>query len=301
MKRHRAIAYLVAVAAVLATGLGVQAGSVTVTGTFNSSQPCTVDTGLTSNYNDSNMGGKTTTVSTVAGIYNFTATDFSGSNTDVSAVKSALGISDTNSIFHAVCIDFTHNVWFGQTGITWEVKDLNGLDATVNGVGVSGEQAKAIAYLWQQNLPSRDANGIFDANGAAIFQMAVWDLIYNGGGTYSQITGTLAPTVSYPYGTAHALGLDGLAATAAQTAWNNRSSSQYNVYALVNTNTSPSPGGGMPPYQSFNFAISGPALSLAEPVVVPLPASAGVGLGMLAGFGGLFGIRKQMCRRRRIA
>ena len=112
----------------LAGGLQARGDSVIVKATFNSSQPNTVGTALTSNYNDHNYPNATT-VSTVAGIYNFTLQDITGSEASsplkLSEVKTALGLTTPSSVFQAVCIDFTHNVWYGQSDLTWEVKNRN--------------------------------------------------------------------------------------------------------------------------------------------------------------------------------
>ena len=138
--------YFGAAVAVLACGLAARADSVTVTATFNSVQLNTVETQLKSNYNDSNNGTVTTTVDTVAGIYNFMLTNISGSESStplkLSEVNAALGITATNKVFHAVCIDFTHNVYYGQTGITWQVEDLKSVGATINGVGISPDRPR---------------------------------------------------------------------------------------------------------------------------------------------------------------
>ena len=121
--------------------------------------------------------------------------------------------------------------------------------------------------------------------------MAVWDLIYNGGNQkyiFRAVTGTKAPTLSYPTGAAVTMGLDQAAAAAADDAWVNRNNAGSTaVYALVNTN------GGSPSYQSFDFAIFGTVSNNnvgGNPV--PLPAAVGVGFSMLGGFGMLAGLRK---------
>ena len=165
--RRGTFAYLAVAAALLTGGIAARADTVTVTATFNNSQPNMVGVDLTSNYNDSDNGLTTTTVDTAAGIYNFTVNSYTGSASStpltLAQVQNALG--NVNSVFHAVCIDFTHNIGYGQQA-TWQVANLTSI--TSNGVGISTTQANAIAYLWG-NQPT----GTPDQD--AVFQMAVWD------------------------------------------------------------------------------------------------------------------------------
>ncbi len=204
------LAYLAVASALCAGGMTARADSVTVTGTFATSQPNTVPVNLQSNYNDNTSGNLTTTVSTVAGLYNFTNASFAtapgSSPLTLTQVEDALG--GVGGTFQAVCIDFAHDITYGQTA-SWTVENLTSI--TSNGVGISSDQANAIAWLWANQVtgtPDQDA----------IFQMAVWDLVYDGS-HYS--TASPSPTVSYPSGTAVTNGDAALAAAAAADAWTN--------------------------------------------------------------------------------
>ena len=192
------LAYLAIASALLASATAAQADSVAVTAKFATSQPNTLQVNLTSDY----IGGYNshgTTVSTIAGIYNFTNVSVasnSGPSTalTVSQVQAALGTG-----FGAVCIDFTHNITYGQT-VTWQVENLTGVTAATNGVGISTTQANAIAWLWGNFGPTGSAWHSLPATTAeqdAVFQMAVWDLIYDGA-AYNP-TFHPAPYVSYGY------------------------------------------------------------------------------------------------------
>jgi hypothetical protein len=284
MNIHRQLIVAVSCAAVLAaTGIVARAGDVptgvTVTASFSSDQPNTVGVNLTSNYNESDAGATTTTISTVAGIYNFTETDSNGV------------FGGPNSTFQGVCIDFTHDVWCGQSGLTFEVEPLDQVLAQINAVGISADQAKAIAYLRENLYPSS-----VNAQTGAIFQMAVWDLIYSS--AYS--AASPAPTVTYS-SYAGSAGDVLAASNQAAAAWAARDSADCTLYALINTNpsTAASPGAGGPgPYQSFlPIALVESVPSVAMPV--PLPASASVGFAMLSLFGVLFAIRNRRNRSRR--
>lgn len=250
--RHGSLAYLAVATALLAGGMAARAASVTVTATFDGSQPNTVGVNLTSNYNDG-YHVTPTTVGTVAGIYNFTASSVTGPNPPSGDIAAALNFNTTTNLptgtFGAVCIDFAHNIYYGQTA-TWTVEDLASVTSATNGVGVSTNQANAIAWLWQQGAGALGAAGpnvLSDTPSQdAAFQMAVWDLVYDGD-LYS--TASPKPTVSYS-------GIDpNISADAgawAAEAWLATDSGAnapagITVYALVATTGT----------QSFNFAIIG--------------------------------------------
>jgi hypothetical protein len=246
----------------------------TVTATFNGLQwGGTVY--VASNYNDSLAGtANNAYVDVYTGIYGFTETS-PGSNLPL----------------NAVCVDVAHNIYGGNSG-TYNVVPVDQVGTINNGVGISPLQAVALGYL-AGSLPTDLSTVTNDA--AGIFQMAVWDLLYNGGGTYSGVTGQPAPTISF---TSYSLSADGIQ-TAANYAADAYAEAKHNpsgtgvegVLALVNTDNLP--------LQSFMLVIGGTATPLARPV--PLPASAGVGFVTLALFGALFVIRKRLSRRAQIA
>jgi hypothetical protein len=283
-----------AILALAVMGLGVEAraDNVSVTATFDSNnQYSTVPTYLTSNYNENADHVNPTTVGTAAGIYWFTETGISSSSgtnltsNEAADVTAALG----SGSFVAVCMDLTHNVYYGQSGIQFTVKRLSDLAGAtgVNGVGINQAQANAIGYIWKNEAATNTVE-------AAALQMAIWDIVYNGGAT--SLSSVQGATVNYMYGGAYASG-DAQAAAVLGATWaqaaaahSSDNTNSLNVYALVSTG----------PVQSFNFALlNGTGHDTAAPV--PLPAAAGVGFSMLGGFGGLFAFRKRLNRRARIA
>jgi hypothetical protein len=295
------LVYLGVVSALLAGAVAARADTITVAAHFQSDAGNLATTYLTSNYNDSVAGTSANpTVDVYAGIYAFTTTT-AGDGATVSSGGN-LGTNEANYIstklaggFSAVCVDFTHNVNFGQ-GSTWTVENITanggvGLDG--NGIGINAKQASAITYLWDIHRSIKQAA---DAASGAAFQMAVWDVVYDGHLYDASLSGNKpAPSVSYLTPGATTLSdtakLANSWAADAEYAANHGYVPNGNVYALVNTSG----------VQSFNFAILDPVGTGQFGNVVPLPAAAGVGFSMLGGFGMLAGLRKRLRRRARIA
>jgi len=269
-----------------------RAGSVVVTATFDSSQPNTVGTNLTSNYCDEDHGSYLTTAGTVAGIYDFSVNGYAQPSTGSSPLtlgQAETALGNIGDVFRAVCVDFTHNVYFGQQA-TWQIENLTDIDGCINGVGISCAQANALSYLWWHDA------SVATPDSAATFQLAAWDLVYNGGGTYSSKTGARAPTVSYT-GPANDDGDACAAAKLAATAWQNNSTSAGPVYALVSTVAQQMiPGQGT---QSFIFAdvptVQTDLRQSATPV--PLPSAVGMGLSMMGLLSASSLLRNRLRRR----
>jgi hypothetical protein len=299
-----AAAALLGFAAVVSTPSEVFADSISVTATFDPLQPNTVGTSLTSNYNNGYQPD-VTIEGTVAGIYGFTVGSIIDNPTGPQSPVTIVTVKDTlGTHFGAVCIDFTHNIYYGQTA-TWNVENLSDIQGAndVNGVEISTAQQNAIEYLWTNHILNGQSSP-FDTSEtpnptSAEFQLAVWDILYNGGGIYSTAT-TDAPTVSYG-GDVHTDGYDTIAACWAKDAYHavTNSSNPYippeNAFALVATDV-PSVGGPTPT-QSFTFLAFGSTSSDNKILPVPLPASAGVGFTMLGAFGVSETLRKRFGKK----
>lgn len=290
--KQKLLAAAIAAVACGVFSLAVKADSVTVGATFNDDSN-SVGANIISNYNDTDNGSTTTTVDSLAGVYTFKVTSFTGSASStpltLSQVQTALGTvsspASVGSLFSAICIDFTHNISIG-TSATWTVENLASVGTLDNGVGISNHQAAAIGYLYNHYSGSNGSPASNDL--AAQLQLAVWDIVYDGSAFSNGASPT--PTVSYSGAVTAGSSSDAyLALGNATTAWNDTSSSTpTDVYALVTTSGT----------QNFTFLALGDNTSV---VGTPLPRSATAGLSLLAGLAGFHLLRKRQDIKLKIA
>jgi len=270
MKTRGMLLYFGAIAAVMAVGMAARADSVLVRANYTGDSP-TENVNITTN---PNILGVYNTGPFLAGPSHFTTISVTNAGSistdlDTSKVSTYLGSS-----FVGYCIDLGHLIEPGT--FSWNVGELTNVTWGDNNP-LSQDQADAITYLW--NTYRDDSNGAH----AAAFQIALWDLVYLDPST-NFANSTLNPVYFSNNATAIANGV-----SEAQQSWAHRDDPIVNakpVYALISVGTQ----------QSFSITIVG-----AETVPVPLPAAAGVGFAMLAGFGGMFGLRKTMKRKASIA
>jgi hypothetical protein len=305
----RVMVYAAAVLAASSLVAGVaRADSYGVTADFIGPITGAQTVNLSSNYNDSITGtGSLAYQDVYASIYTFQITggiDYS-SNALLSASATETDTGIDSSTFQAVCIDLTHNInsfpAAGSSG-TWADDPLTDVTAdgssgppaiSGNGVGVSQQQANAIEYLFDEFNPSLSTTPA----AAAIFQMAIWDVLYGSVPTGDPNAGKSYAVLSSPSvldgNPTPSLGFSGnsninAAAADAYTAFVDGSGdSQDNALIFDALPTD---------LQSFAIAFVPPSSVAA----VPLPLSAGVGFGMLAGFGGLAALRKRIRSSKRI-
>ena len=258
----KTLAYSVAATVILSSGVSAYADSVTMT--FNTSQPNSK--AVTVSWQ---AGDQKSVDYTSAGIYNFTVKSVDGDN--------PLSLTP-GSTLTGVCIDLTHRVYANQTGtFTIEKFEAANID---NGVGgMNATQVAAIGYLWQTYGLTATQTGL-----AAEFQMAVWDILYNGYGT--NLANDPTAKVTYSGTTASITTATNWAQTAATWAASHSVSDlSVAVYAMVNSDG----------IQSFGVAFPS---SNSAPPTVPLPAGASMGIALLSSLGGFFGIRSHLRRRR---
>ncbi len=272
-------AYLSVAAALLAGAVAARANTVVVSAYYTGDSP-TETVNVKSPYLASPYTN--TWVDVYAGASNFSlgsVTDKvtgAGDYTTNLTASDVLGVLDNH--FVGYCIDLNHLISPSNSQVfNWEVTDLTNVSSGVNGMGITTAQATAIEYLWGTHGPATES-----AEHAATFQMALWMLLYDTGGTYGATETNVSFSGNAEIATAASWALD---------AWDGNFTKATDVFALVNVDT--------PPTQSFSFTIVGFTPNI--PPAVPLPAAADVGFGMLAGFGALFVFRKRLSRKSRIA
>ncbi|MCL2645709.1 MAG: hypothetical protein FWD61_01745 [Phycisphaerales bacterium] len=261
--RFKTLAYATAATAIISSGVSARADSVTMT--FNATQPNTQN--ITATWS---AGGQNGSNATSAGIYNFTVNSISGGN--------PLSLT-TGGTFTGVCIDLTHQITSGSVN-TFTVEQMTSATVVDNGVGgMNTNQINAISYLYTMYGSTATTPAL-----AAEFQIAVWDILYNGAGT--NLASDANATISYSATTADVTTAAGWAQAAASWALANPSASlNVTIYALVSSDGVQNMG----------------IISTAPPSSVPLPAGASMGFIMLGSLGSFFGLRTHLRRRSAIA
>ncbi len=259
---------------------------IVVTATFDNSQPSADSVSVASDYLDSPSGNSTTgAVSTIAGIYKFDVTSITGTavlygnSLTAAGVANALGngVTVNGGVFGAVCIDFTHNIKYRESD-SRTLKELAGMTSAVNGVGNNSNQANANGFLWYAFgtplISTLSTPNQAQEDSAAAFQMDVWDIIYDGGGTTFS---TVSPTPNVTYSNLDPKELSNFQTTAQTEALAAVSAvdsgyTNKNVYALVDTNN----------VQNFDIAFTSAG---SNPTPLPAVASTGMALFGLLGAG----------------
>jgi hypothetical protein len=220
-----------------------------------------------------------------AGVSNFNTVSVTTNSGVGSLNDTGLNQSDVSgslgSNFQGFCVDLSHLVW-ENTQYTWQVGQLTDIrsptsptDVQSNGIGISADQAAAISRMWYSDW---EGQAHTDTT-AATFQIALWMLLYDYGsptGPPTMFAGSEIPT----------------ATCWASAAWNDTSSPQASIFALVNTDQA-----GQPGQQQFSIAVVGATPSVsAQGAAVPLPPAAESGFAFLTLLG-IFGIVRQVFRK----
>ncbi|MCL2645686.1 MAG: VPLPA-CTERM sorting domain-containing protein [Phycisphaerales bacterium] len=209
------------------------------------------------------INGVSSSNNTTAALYQFTVNSVSGGN------PLALSQGDTVT---AACIDITHGISPSSTNYNVEqVTTSTVINNGINGTNsMNANQIEALTYLFSKYL-----NTAIAAGEGAEFQVAVWDILYNGDGT------SLGTNTSYSYDgtTVNTTTASNWATDAANFALANPGANiGMDLYAIIDAN-------GIT--QSFGVVIPADKGGVA----VPLPASASMGLVMLGSLGGFAGLR----------
>jgi hypothetical protein len=292
-----------AAAALAASSLAAKADTVSVTATFEGLASGGTESITSSNEDGNYVGG------VYSGTYKFsnvnvTGTDPGAGDTptltaeDVYDDLTGLPPNTTEAshpsppeYFTAVCIDFEHEINSGNS-TTWTVEDLDDVTSSDNYVGITTDQAKAITALTQ----SYDSMVSPTSDQSDQYQLAVWDVIYNGTGSGNPFGSTASPSPYVNFATDTNVTTALASALAAYTYVTTTTLGEATPvgYALVDPDTGP---GGL---QDFTPAIVIVTPSF-SPTSVPLPAAASVGFSMLGGIGVLAAIRRRSSRKSRIA
>ena len=262
--RFKLLASVIATTVILSSGMSAYADSVNmsfvqVTGGVGADGGKEID-------NYWSINGLARSNHTTAGFYQFSVNYTEGNN--------PLTLRP-NDIVSAVCIDITHGIDKGTA--TYSVEKVTTETEIKNGIGGMNEnQIQAMTYLFAYYLDDAYAAGL-----GAEFQVAVWNILYDGA-----VTGlTNNATISY-----------------SNTNTNLSLASSWSVEAANFAKTNPGYDFGMELYaiidsvgiaQSFGVVIPGDKGGH----VVPLPAAVWVGGIMLGGMGGL----KTLRRRKQVA
>jgi hypothetical protein len=301
-----------AAAALAASSLAAKADTVSVTATFEGLASGGTES-ITSSNEDGNTAGTVNSSNYVGGVYsgtykfsnvNVTGTDPGAGDTptltaeDVYDDLTGLPPNTTEAsnpsppeYFTAVCIDFEHEINF-ENSTTWTVEDLNDVNSSDNYVGITTDQAKAITALTQ----NYDSMVSPTSDQSDQYQLAVWDVIYNGTGSGNPFGSTASPSPYVNFATDTNVTTALASALAAYTYVSTTTLGEATPvgYALVDPDTGPR---GL---QDFT-----PAIVIVTPsfsvIPVPLPAAAGVSFSMLGVFGAYAAIRRRSSRKSRIA
>ena|GEM_PF-1930397 len=257
--RFKVMASVIAATAILSSGMSAYADSVnmTYTGVLGGKT-------ITGTYGGMTGASPTSgSFNTSAGLYTFNVNSTSGGN--------PMNVSAGDKLY-GVCVDITHAISTNTTANYDVVKlsDSGGI-SFANGVGgINASQITAIAYLWDAHY----ANVLNGTEDAAVFQMAVWNILYNKTGVVwaDNRNAVLSYTnTSLPTQQTQAYSWADVASRAAVA--NPNYVSDVELYAFISNGT----------IQSFAFGVPGN--------VVPLPAGASMGLTLLGSLGGIVGLR----------